>query len=440
METRYGLSYGIEVIFGDYEFSSASLVSLDFNIPLCGVPYGTGTLVTSNDDGAVLNSGSWGMFQFIDTGIDSLDNTGYTFYCTSLKKSRVNQLTTKCEFSWILGTPKSISQDTFVYDGSSIDALSNVLKHFGYEVDDKISSSGVSTTDVDTMKWRFVDGNMADCLNEVAEYSIMHGDYLTWAFNERERAYTISSLKTAMDMKVPQILSYSVNANNSTSNVERTDSETGATIWLYQGFTRDSVQGNMIQYVFPNAVLENVGNNGILDVVQCDGKYFDNAISSMGGVKSNIVRAAYGLSDDNSTYGVPEKPKTFPGNTHKFYSIAPMMRNRIIGEYCKRQTIVLCNSIGPAVGSAVIVASFVMTMEDGNIGYDTVYTDKYIVAAKKITKDASTYRGMLGASYADENPDYYTVLTLMSNVLDSSNYDATVADINKFVKNTSKDA
>jgi hypothetical protein len=186
-------------------------------------------------------------------------------------------------------------------------------------------------------------------------------------------------------------------------------------MWLYAYEERADNSGNQLDEMFPDVVFSNVTPDGKADITKCTGSCFDNVVSKYGAMSGDEARNEYNVSDKEAVYGDLVVIDYFPLNTHKSYAIAPLLRKRIFAEYSKVMVIKVANSIGPAVGSSVVVRALKVTRNGGNGGPDMHYTDEYVVISKHIRKEGTTEVGALGNQVGNQSAEYMTTLVLGSN-------------------------
>lgn len=416
MSNRVGHSFCISVIINDRAFDASSVSDMEMAIPMNGLPRGSFSVLVTNIPDYVVESGCYGRFMFLNTGFPDMDGKGFSFYVVNAKQTTVNEATTKVTVQWQCGTSETLMKKTMAITGTSLDAMIDVLKSYETKIPytNYLTSNASGLTD--TMTWRYTNANLEDMLVYTVEHSALNGDYLFWTYDETTQSIVFSSLDVSKHTSVPQALIYSQDALASTNNVMYTDPNTGSRMWLYAYEERLSNSGEQLGATFPNMVFTNITSEGKADVSRCGGECFDNIVSSYGAKSGSDARDEYGIKDKNAVYGDLSVVDYFPLNTHKSYPVANLIRQRIYAEYSKVMVVGLANTIGPTVGSRVYVRALKVTKNGSNGGPDMVYTDEYVVLAKKIRKEGSTQAGALGNTIATQSTEYITVLLLGSNV------------------------
>lgn len=415
MANRVGTSFSITMALNGRVFDASTVSDMDMLIPMNGLPTGTFTVLVTNVPDYKVESGCYGTFMFLNTGYPDLDGKGFSFYVINSTQMTVNEATTKLNITWRCATEESMKRKTMAITGTSLDAMIDVLKSYEDKVPYQNNLMANASDLTDTMTWRYVNSNLEDMLSYTVEHSAMNGDYMFWTFDEVQQKIVFSSLGVSRKVSQPQALIFSQNALASTSNVMFTDSNSGSRLWLYAYEERSNKQGERLEDTFPNIVFTNITSDGHADISKCGGDCFDRVVKSYGAKSGATAREEYGVTDEKAVYGHLMMVDYFPLNTHKSYSIAGMLRKRIMSEYSKLMTIGIYNSIGPAVGSRVYVRALYVTKNGGNAGTDMNYTDEYIVLGKKIHKEGTTQAGALGNTVGNDSAEYVTILMLGSN-------------------------
>jgi hypothetical protein len=367
-------------------FDASTVSDMDIMIPMNGLPRGKATVLITNVPEYRVESGCYGMIFFLNTGYPSLDGKGFSIYVLSASQTIVNEATTKLSFSWICATSDSMKRKTMAITGTSLDAMIDVLKSYEQQIPYENSLMAYDSSITDTMTWRYTNANLEDMLAYTVDHSSMNGDYMFWTYNEVAQKIQFSSLGVSRRVSTPQALIYSQNALASTNSVMYSDPNTNSRMWLYAYEERADNSGNQLDEMFPDVVFSNVTPDGKADITKCTGSCFDNVVSKYGAMSGDEARNEYNVSDKEAVYGDLVVIDYFPLNTHKSYAIAPLLRKRIFAEYSKVMVIKVANSIGPAVGSSVVVRALKVTRNGGNGGPDMHYTDEYVVISKHIRK------------------------------------------------------
>ncbi len=414
MANRVGPSFCVAVTIKDRAFDASTVNSMEMSIPMNGLPKGTFSVMVTDDAEYKVDSGCYGSFMFLNTGIPEIDGKGFSFFVLNAKQTLVNEATTKLDVQWMCATEETLKRKTMAITGTSLDAMIDVLKSY----DNKVPYTNLVLSNAsgftDTMTWRYVNATLEDMLSYTVEHSALNGDYLFWNYDETSQKIVFSSLGISSKTSKPQGLIYSQNALASTNAVMYSDPNTGGRMWLYAYEERMSTKGDKLEDMFPNVVFSSVTSNGKADVSKCGGKCFDAVVTKYGAKDGAAERKAYDVKDDNAVFGETQTIDNFPLNTHKSYQVAGMIRRRILAEYGKLMVIGVYNSIGPSVGSSVCVRSLKVTKNGSNGGPDMNYTDEYVVLAKKIRKEGTSQAGALGNTVSTQSPDYMTVLILGS--------------------------
>lgn len=432
MATRTGgASFGITVILNERMFDVNDIADLDIIIGMNNLPHGTFTVLVHDLPDFKLESGKYGMFVYLNTGVPDRDGHGFKFYIRETSQKYMNEHTTKIRVEWEAGDEDLMKETTVAITGSSLDAMIEVLKDFGDKIKYENRITGDAANITDNMTWRLVNVNMKDKLNEIVHHSTMNADYMFWAYDDVTAKLIISSLNVGISTGNPQACIFTQDSLSSTDNSTVIDSNTGSQIWFFSMEERVNDRGNNLEKMFPNIIFSTV-ENGRGVVSNCRGECFNKIMVKYGAMSADDAKTQYGLQNEASVFGPVKIVEDFPMNVHKAYVIADDVRERILSEYGKKMTIGLFNTLGPAIGSRVYVRAIKPSSSNGtDAGDDMYYTDTYIVGAKKIVKRAYESGGVLGAQHNDMNPDYITNLVLLSKSVDMSNYAATRTELDK---------
>ena len=434
MANRVGPSFCASVSLNGRVFDASTVSDMDIMIPMNGLPRGKATVLITNVPEYRVESGCYGMIFFLNTGYPSLDGKGFSIYVLNASQTIVNEATTKLSFSWICATSDSMKRKTMAITGTSLDAMIDVLKSYEQQIPYENSLMAYDSSITDTMTWRYTNANLEDMLAYTVDHSAMNGDYMFWTYNEVAQKIQFSSLGVSRRVSTPQALIYSQNALASTNSVMYSDPNTNSRMWLYAYEERVDNSGNQLDEMFPDVVFSNVTPDGKADITKCTGSCFDNVVSKYGAMSGDEARTEYNVSDKEAVYGDLVVIDYFPLNTHKSYAIAPLLRKRIFSEYSKVMVIKVANSIGPAVGSSVVVRALKVTRNGGNGGPDMHYTDEYVVISKHIRKEGTTEVGALGNQVGNQSAEYMTTLVLGSNAKGNDGYDQATKVLNNIAE------
>lgn len=434
MANRVGPSFCIALTIKDRAFDASTVNSMEMSIPMNGMPNGTFSVMITDDANYKVDSGCYGYFMFLNTGMPDVDGKGFSFYVLNATQTIVNEATTKLTVKWICATEETLKRRTLAITGTSLDAMIDVLKSYDKPIPytNFVMANAAGLTD--TMTWRYTNSTLEDILVHTVEHSALNGDYLFWTYDESLQKIVFSSLGVSSKTSKPQALIYSQNALASTNSVMYTDPNTGSRLWLYGYEERSNKKGERIEDIFPSIVFSNITSEGKADVSKCGGACFDKVVTRYGAKNSSVARKEYGIDDKNSVFGELNLVDDFPLNTHKSYPVAKMIRDRIYAEYSKLMSIGIYNSIGPAVGSTVYVRALKVTRNGSNGGPDMNYTDEYIVLAKKIRKEGTAQAGALGNELPNQSADYMTVLLLGSKSTGIDGYKPTSEKLENIAK------
>lgn len=428
MDSLGGASIGLVLQIGGSVFNDRSILSFNYENTLNSCPSGRLSVLVPDPSKFVLQSGTYGLMMFINSGEPSLGNTEFKIYINNMYQETLTEHNTIVHVSWKLGSPLSMSQDTYaVRSDSAVGALATILKKYSQRYDNLVT--GDLDRSVDTMTWRVVTSDMEDAMHDIVEHSNIPGDYLFWAFDETKARFSISSFKYAKTKAPVNCCVWSKDALNSTGVGTYKDADTGVKLWQYWYERRGNTLGDARGDIFPQKVYSDV-SDGETKVSKCSGDCFNGIAQNMGAMPADVMKESFGISDnDNPTYGELEVEEAFPRNVHPFYHGSVSMRKRIIGEYSKMLVVGMFNEIGPSVGTAMAVYTLLPNHDAGDNLPDPTYVDTYIVARKRVTKDTGTTGGLLNVEKSDNTPNYVTYLTLISNNTMGQEFESTVQHV-----------
>lgn len=440
MATRTGSSFGITAVIGSRLFDVNDVASLDLVIPMCKLPYGKIEFKVHDAPDFKVESGKFGTIIFLNTGNPALDGTGFSIVVREASYKEVSESTLQVKVRFEAASETTLKCTTGPVTGSSLDAMVDILKSYGDELKyTNLITGDLANSFTDNMQWQNINNNLPEKLNGIVNHSSMNGDWLFWAFDETTSSFLISSLGNAKDVGVPQALIYSQNALGPTESIVYKDSNTGSTFWLFNISERLNDAGNNLESMFPNIVFSTV-SKGKADISNCNGECFSKVVYKYGAMPAEKAAEQFGVSP-NIVIGETDLVTSYAVNVHKTYSIADVIRSRILAEYGKKLCVGLLNSMGPPIGSRVYVR--ILKPTAGNAAdavLDQYYTDSYIVASKKYSKRETLSGGVLGGMVGDQNADYITTLVLISNHPGNSEFNNTVEELGKIAQACNENA
>lgn len=439
MDSFGSSSIGLQVIIGSLSVTDG-FTEFTMTFPQNAFPKGTFTCTVPTLMSPNLNSGCYGALSFIRSGHDYFDNTQIPIYIKRMDRFILNDtaMSIRCAFS--VGTPETMSKHTFpIASATSIDAFHAAFKEIGMEnVDDRLAIAGAHP--VDSMTWRFVNADMTEISTDIVDHSCIPGEYAVWGFNERKNTVFFGGYSAAKT-SCTDFMVFSNNAKQSTGNGSAYSAALGKTLWYYDNERRGNIRGDLRDKAFPEVVQSSV-NEGVADITSCKSGCFGELASQVGAKPNAEVQAEYGITEGDAggvksdVYGDITVVSDFPLNTHKYYPVSPMLRERIASEYSKMMLVDIYNDVGPVVGSSVAVLSLSPDLGTSGPSMDTNYTDRYVVVEKKVESKLTTAGGVLGSKNPTETPNMVTTLTLLSN----GKGDPTIAkDLDSLLRSLGKD-
>lgn len=437
MDAFGGTSIGISVVVGNLS-AVDGVVNFAMDFPLNGLPRGEFTLAVPTAFNATLKSGIYGALTFTDSGHSYFENSSIPIYISSANRMIVNDTEMHITCRFVVGVPAMMSKHTFaVPAATSVDAFREAFKTIGIEnVEDRISPTGV--TPVDSMVWRFVNADSVEIGNDIIEHSCIPQEYAVWGYDERTGKVFLTGYSAARKACADYCV-YSPNAKQATGGNCITDPASGKTLWMYSNEHKGNIQGDLRSAMFPEIVTSSV-TGGKAEISSCKSNCFGELASQVGAKDTDSARADYDLgSDENGdnrdVYGELAVVSDFPANTHKYYPVATMLRDRISAEYGKVMEIELYNDIGPVVGSCLGIYTMMPDLGSSGPMTDYAYTDRYIVVSKHVERKTVTSGGMLGSANPDETPTLVTRLMLVSN---GSGDKSVIEDLNSLIQSLKK--
>ena len=197
MARGLGTSFSVTVVLNDHIFDANDVEELSMTIPINELPFGSATVLVTNQPDFQLDSGCFGRFVFLNTGYTGVDGTGFMFLITSASQSLVNEGTVAVKFNWKMNSPELMKKTTNAIKGSSLDAMQDILKEYEGIMPYTNLIVGDAANLTDTMTWRYVNCNLVDKMRTTVDHSAMVGDYMFWTYDIVSQSIIISSLNTS---------------------------------------------------------------------------------------------------------------------------------------------------------------------------------------------------------------------------------------------------
>lgn len=429
MDKYGGSGIGIRLVISDRSITGDSFTSFRLHTALDEMPEGEFAATLSNDPDFSPKSGEYGFLIFTDLYGEGLSNKLVKIFITAVDLVKIDGTSCSVSGRFIVGTPDTMSTRSYTYKGTSISAMADAFGRDGTSVANLMESAGMDSTD-DTMTWRYVNGTLADRLSTTAGHSVRQNDYVFYAFSNETGTFAISSFQYALSQDPYQLLTFSPDAQASSSGSKYTDPNTKAVLWNYCGEQRCNTLGDHLEDLYPNLIFTGIVN-GDVAVGNCTGGCFGNVMKSLGDNTDASLRKKMGV-DPSATYGPPKRIEAYPGNTGKLYPLAGAIRAKILATYGKCMTLSFVNTLGPDLGTAPCVLAMSTDFKTAGPFPDPVYSDRYIVISKDYIMTNEDNRGYLKMQHHVESGRFVTNARVVSANTDTGDLDAVTAMMKKF--------
>ena len=410
-----GIMVSIQVTQDDLiTFSQASLKKFVYVNGFNRKPSGSFQLMDSGelrDYGLI--SGMYGTLTFVGTS-DAADETKlstldiYIDVCESIGESSTNDI---YEINWSAGNVRNRSKTDNIYPSkNSIVAIKDIFSDYGIGAQVRL----VETDTTDVMNWLTVKDDMWGKLDTVVSRSYKNNDFMYWVYDDVNSRYVVSSLNTEKATSRNYVFYPSESGLNSTGVGKY--SKDDITYYPYMRFSKANHLGRVYSDLFPNIAFIGFPNeleSGEIDQGNIDSLSFMELLENLGDIKYSEILTQLSIDQVGATFG-DYSIKYHNKNGHNIYSIAEIYRNYKMATYSKTISVTLVNQVGPPIGStcASIVYRSGRSL-DGKTIVDEKFTDKYIVASKRIE-----YSGTKISKNGNESNGpsaYITTLILISD-------------------------
>lgn len=410
-KSRNGERYAIGIAVGvpdgmggtkSYQvFNDASINKFSLDIPLNGLPTGKATLVGP----ANISFPVSGAYGFLGLGsISGMLNDQFPIYITETNNRQLaSGNVIVMDISFVMGNADmhAVMPATAI-TGTSLEAISELMNIAGIGGVSLISSA----SDADIMTWRLVEGTFAEHMTDIVEHSTIPGDVMYWAFNDMARILNVGSFNSSYDSPVKYCMVNTSNAIQPTGAACYTTKGSEVMVWPYSTYSPRDLGGTLRGERKPNIIMDNTGPDGTKDAGRCNDRSWFNLVME-NGAKPVFV-------DGPGAYGPLKLVKPYPLNTHKMYSIAPLIRDYLMSGFTRMVQTEIYNQPGPPVGSCVYFCASSPDSKMGNFIPDPRFTARYIVTHKRITKDATTSTGLLGTTRHTQSSELVSEFTMVS--------------------------
>ena len=387
---------------GSYQvYNDAAIQKFSLDISLNRLPTGTAT-ITGTSAGSFPVSGGYG-FLGLGTASGSPDSQFPIYVDRIYNRQIISGNTVAMDISFTMGNAAmhSVMPATAV-TGSSVEAMSEILSVAGIGAANRMAREN----DADTMTWRLVEGTLEEHLVDIVEHSTIPGDIMYWAFDDMSRSLAVGSFNSSYESSRKYCMINSSNALQPTTLACYEPRGMNAVVWPYSTYHPHDVSGSLRDKRKPNLFMDSTGPDGSKDTGRCNDESWFNLVAE-NGAKPEFV-------DGPGSFGPLKVVKPYPMNTHKMYSIAPLIRQYMLASYSRAVTTDVFNHPGPPVGSCVYFCASSPDSKMGNLLPDPRFTARYIVTHKKITKDATTSVGLLGTTRHIESSNLVSEITMMA--------------------------
>lgn len=387
---------------GQYQiYNDSAIIKFSLDIPLNALPRGKAT-ITGQTTGVFPVSGGYGYLGLgAPNGEGDVQIPIYVSEATNRQILSGNVISV--DIAFVVGTPDmhAVMPATAV-TGNSTEAISELLSIAGIGAANHISKKN----EADIMTWRLVEGTLEEHLQDIVEHSTIPGDIMYWAFDDLVRTFVVGSFNNSYDSKLRYCLINSTNAIQSSSTAFFYPKGCNSIVWPYSTYTPEDNTGVYREFRKPNLFMDSTGPEGSKDTGR------SNDISWFNLVMENGAEPVF--LDGPGSYGPLKVIKPYPMNTHKMYSIAPLIRQYLMASYSRTVHTDVYNHPGPPVGSCVYFCASSPDNKMGNFVADPRFTARYIVTHKRIVKDSTTSTGLLGSTRHTQTSELISEITMMA--------------------------
>lgn len=387
---------------GKYQvYNDSAILKFMMDIPLNGLPTGRAT-ITGPANGTFPVSGGYG---YLGLGAPNGEGDAQVpiYVSETYNRQILSANVIAMDITFIMGTSDmhAIMPATAV-TGNSTEAISEILSIAGIGAANLIRKKN----EADIMTWRLVEGTLEDHLKDIVEHSTIPGDIMYWAFDDMVRTFVVGSFNSSYDSKMKNCLISSTNSIQPSSAAFYYPKGCNAIVWPYSTYEPQDTTGSRREFRKPNIFMDSTGPEGSKDTGRC------NDISWFNLVMENGAEPVF--MDGPGFFGPLKVVKPYPMNTHKMYSIAPLIREYLMSSYRRMVTTDVYNHPGPPVGSCVYFCASSTDNKMGNMVPDPRFTARYIVTHKRIIKDATTSEGLLGTTKHTQSSELVSEITMMA--------------------------
>ena len=341
-----------------------------------------------------------------ETKLSKLDI--YIDLCESIGESSSGDI---YKINWSAGSVFTRSKNDNIYPSkNSIVAMKDIFNDYGIGAEVKIEET--ETTDV--MNWLTVKDDMWGKLDTVVSRSYKNNDFMYWVYDDVNSRYVVSSLNTEI-LNSKTYMFYPNESGLNTTGVGKYTKD-DITYYPYMRFSKANHLGRVYSDLFPNIAFIGFPNeleSGEIDQGNIDSLSFMELLENLGDIKYSEILKQLSIDQVGATFG-DYSIKYHNKNGHNIYSIAEIYRNYKMATYSKTLSITLVNQVGPPIGSTCISVVYKSGRSLNSMTeVDEKFTDKYIVASKRIEYSGSKI-SKTGNETSGPSP-YITTLILISD-------------------------
>jgi len=370
------------VTIDDVKFSHTDIIDMVFLNRLNEQPSGYFRIMDSRSQFVKPMSNTYGTIVFTNTS-DSLGKkmSALDFNITDMKTERVEAGNAQYLIHWKAGVNIHNKKITRTYKGNSIKVMADIFAMAN--VSNKIKFPTTLSQPVDDMNWITPQSNMWEQLDTVVSKSYRQNDYIFWAWDDVNNTFKISSFQVEKQLADRYLIIESDKAIGSTKDAMAITKDDSLTIWQFDNSQSMNRLGLDKEKIFPN-----IAFSGIVDGdVKSTGfrqKSFVEILKD--NVKDDKIEEIIAFEEtDEITYGDLILRRHWINNTHKMYSFADTYRDYKLATHAKQVETQIYNNMGPPLGSKVTFLKADNSYRSGSVGYDKLFSDKYIIIEKVLT-------------------------------------------------------
>jgi hypothetical protein len=391
-------------------FSEAALVELKYTNYINTRPTGSMRITMNSDTGLVPISQSFGEIDLHWVYRGRNVATKLHIYVLSVTQGSAKpegemigyNITFACGRAQLPEKENSEATLTGAISGPSHEKLAGIFGMYGFNVTNKLGTSNeIKQKCTDTMASQYINETMWEILQDIVETSYIEDDFEFWAYDESANGFVVNT-KNASMQKPMDFIAHDTMTSGSPSEfisegVDDTEKNTYG-IWHYMNAMFSDVAGQNLPGVIRPISFANVTRlTGVPAFLDATSPIYTMNQPGADHAKLNEKMGTITIAP----YGNGAKQRWHnPNEMHDNYDIAIEQRNRIIASLGSEMFVVFNNSLGPIVGSSIVMVDFI----EGNyrLTYSATDIKTYFVMGKEFTYARSTVTPNGGKTTSEE--------------------------------------